>query len=235
MFLRRLLLVFSIVLCGLLALAAAGNAAGFLGPGKYTFHSTSADAFFGMGKKGGPPSPSFMVSVSQGLNSFKPTDPPGDRIVIDNTMVFVSEFDGKGSGGFGCFIVPDNNFVVGSDLQSASLHTILTADEACPGFGTPVGGKGGGFPGGNGGLVLPMQVDVTWTATSAVTTYKQTFNLQCLDFNEDGNSTNMSTGAAATGSISALGTQQFSSESAGVNATDGMLDVRGELAPPCGG
>ena len=234
MFLRRLLLVFSIVLCGSLALAAAASAAGFLGPGKYTFHSSSADAFFGMGKKGGPPSPSFMVSVSQGLNSFHPTA-GGQPLVLDTTMVFVTAFDANGNGGFGCFIVPDNNFSISRDLQSAALHSTLTADEACPGFGKPVGGgKDGGVPGGNSGLVLPITVDVTWTATGPVTTFKQTFSVQCLDFNEDGNSTNNSTNAAATGSISVL-TGQFTSEFANVSATDGMLDLRGSPTPPCGG
>jgi hypothetical protein len=216
-------------------MAAAASAAGFLGPGKYSFHSTSADAFFGMGKKGGPPSPSFMVSVNQGLNSFKPAQPPGQRVVMDDTMVFVSEFDISGAGGFGCFIVPDGDFTVDTDLQSASLHTTLTADEACPGFGTPVGGKGSGVPGGNGGLVLPLTVNVTWTATGAVTTDKQTFSLQCLDFTEDGNSTNTVTGAGATGSISALGSGPFTSEFAEISATNGMLDLRGTPAPPCGG
>ncbi len=234
MFLRRLLLVFSIVLCGSLALAAGAVAAGGMGPGKYTFHSTFADAFFGMGKKGGPPSPSFMVSVSQGLNSFHPRA-GGPPVVIDNTMVFVTAFDATGSGGFGCFIVPDNNFTVSRDLQSAALHSTLTADEACPGFAKPIGGgKDAGVPGGNSGLVLPITVDVTWTATGAVTTFKQTFSLQCLDFNEDGNSTNQSTNALATGSISAL-TGQFTSEFADVSATDGMLDLRGSPTPPCGG
>jgi hypothetical protein len=63
--LRRLALVLSIVFCGSLVMAAAAFAAGGMGPGKYTFHSTSADAFFGMGTKGGPPSASWSVSVNQ--------------------------------------------------------------------------------------------------------------------------------------------------------------------------
>src|SRR5260370_14478744 len=137
---RRLAIVLSIVFCGSLVMAAAWFAVGGLGPGKYTFHSSSANAFFGMGKKGGTPSASWSVSVNQGLNSFKPTHPGGPRIVNDSTMVFVTEFDANGSGGFGCFIVPNGDFTVTRELQSAALHTTLTADEACPGFGAPVGG-----------------------------------------------------------------------------------------------
>ena len=227
MFARRLALVFSIVICGSLALATAAVAAGGMGPGKYMFHSTGANAFFGMGQKGGPPSPSWSVAVNQGLNSFKPMHPNGPRAVSDSTMVYVTEFDALGNGGFGCFVIPNSNFTVSRDLRTAALHTTLTADEACPGYGTPVGGsKDVIFAGGNGGLVLPIKVDVTWSASGAVTTFKQSFSLQCLDYNEGGSSTNLSTGAASSGSISTL-SGGFTSDFADLNATDGKLDIRG--------
>lgn len=229
MFIRRLAIVFAIVFCGSLALAAAAVAAGGLGPGKYTFDSSSANAFFGMGKKGGPPSPSWSVSVNQGLNSFKPKD--GPRTVYDNTIVYVNEWDAMGNGGYGCFVVPDSTFVVARDLSNASLHATLTADEACPGYATPLGGDKGAFAGGNSGLALPIAVDLTWTATGAVTTYDQSFSLQCLSYNESGSSANESTGAGATGTISAL-SGQFNSEYADVTSTVGKLDVKG--TPPSG-
>jgi hypothetical protein len=232
MIVRRFALVLSIVFCGSLALAAAAVAAGGMGPGKYTFHSTSANAFFGMGKKGGPPSASWSVNVSQGLNSFKPTQPSGPRVVNDNTMVFVTEFDATGKGGFGCFIVPNGDFTVSRDLSSAALHTTLAAGEPCPGMGTPVGGsKDVAFAGGSGGLVLPITLDVTWKSTGAVTTFKQSFSVQCLDYTEDGNSTNLNTGAGASGTISAL-SGQFASEFGNVSATDGKLNING--VPPSG-
>ena len=235
MFLRRFVLVLSIAVCGSLALAAAAVAAGGMGPGKYTFHSSGANAFFGMGKKGGPPAPSFSVAVNQGLNSFKPTQPSGPRIVTDSTMVFVTEFDASGKGGYGCFVVPNSDFAVARDLQSAALHTILTADEKCPGYGTPVGGgKDVIYAAGNGGLVLPMTVDVTWGARGAVTTFNNAFTLECLDYNASGNSANQSTGAGATGSTSAL-SGQFTSEFAEVNTTDGRLDIRGIPQSGCFG
>jgi hypothetical protein len=216
-------------------MAAAAFAAGGMGPGKYTFHSTSANAFFGMGKKGGPQSASWSVSVNQGLNSFKPTHPGGPRIINNSTMVFVTEFDALGNGGFGCFIVPDSNFAVGRDLQTAALHTILTADEACPGYPAPVGGgKDVVFAGGNGGLILPISVDVTWSASGAVTTFKQSFSVQCLSYNVDGSSTNLSTAASASGTISAL-RGPFLGDVADVNSTDGQLDIRGAPQAACQG
>jgi hypothetical protein len=229
MFIRRLAIVFAIVFCGSLALAAAAVAAGGLGPGKYTFNSQSANAFFGMGKKGGPPSPSWFVSVNHGLNSFKPKD--GPRTVYNDTIVYVNEWDATGNGGYGCFVVPDSGFVVARDLSSASLHATLTADEACGGYATPVGGGKDAFAGGNGGLALPITVSVTWNATGGVTTYDQSFTLQCLSYNESGSSSNQSTGAAAGGSISAL-SGQFNAEYADVTSTVGKLDVKG--TPPSG-
>jgi hypothetical protein len=230
MLVRRLVFIFAIVLAGSLAAAAGAVAAGGLGPGKYTFHSSSADAFFGMAKKGGPPAASWQVSVSQGLNSFKPAG--GSRVVLDSTMVFVTEFDATGQGGFGCFIVPDSSFAVSRDLQSASLHATLTQAEACPGYSTPVAGpKDVAFAGGNDGLNLPLQVDVTWSASGAVTAYQQSFTLQCLNYKEDGNSNNLSTGASAAGTISALN-GSFNSDSADLTSTVGKLNVNG--VPPSG-
>src|SRR5256885_4917980 len=110
MFLHRLALVFAIVFCGSLALAAAAMAAGGFGPGNYAFASRSADAFFGMGSKGGPPGPSWSVTVNQGLNSFRPRHPNGPPFVDNSTVVYVNAFDASGNGGYGCFIVPDGSF-----------------------------------------------------------------------------------------------------------------------------
>ena len=64
--------------------------------------------------------------------------PKGPRTVMNSTMVFVTEFDATGSGGYGCFNIPATDFSVAKDLQTAALHTTLTADEACRGYGTPV-------------------------------------------------------------------------------------------------
>lgn len=235
MFIRRFALVTSIVISAFLVLAVAAVAAGGFGPGHYSFNSHSASAFFGMGKKGGPPAPSWSVSVNQGLNSFKPAEPGSQRIVNESTMVFVTAFDAQGHGGYGCFVVPASDFTVSRDLQTTSLHTLLTQTESCPGYGTPVGGsKDVVFAGGNGGLVLPATVDVTWTADGAVTTFKQSFSIQCIDYSQDGSSTNQSTHAGASGSISAL-SGSFLSEFADVSATDGQLDIRSVPQSACYG
>jgi len=225
MFVRRLVLAFSIFITGSLALAVAGVAAGGgLGPGNYTFTNRSADAFFGMGGKGGPGGPSWQVSVFQGLNSFKPTHPGGPTTVSQSTVVYLTEFDGAGNGGFGCFVVPDSSFVVNRDL-SASLHATLTDSEICGGYASPIdGGKGGVDGGGSGGLVLPVSVDITWSATGAVNNYKNVFQFKCLSYSEEGNSTYSTVASGATGSISAL-SGSSSSEFADVSSGSGQLNV----------
>ena len=234
MFLRRLILAFSVFITGSMALAGGAVAAGGgLGPGNYSFTNRSADAFFGMGGKGGPGGPSWSVSVNQGLNSFKPTHPGGARTVNHSTIVYVTEFDASGNGGFGCFTIPDGDFVVSRDLSSTSLHTTLTSAEICDGYASPVGsGKGGVYGGGEGGLTLPLTVDVTWTATSAINNYKDSFTFRCLNYNEDGNSTNQYVNASASGSISALG-GMFTSDFSDVASGNGQLNVHGTLPDAC--
>lgn len=233
MFARRFALVLSIVFCGSLALAAAGIAAGGLGPGKYSFQNTAANAFFGMGKKGGPPAPSWSVFVSHGLNSFKSGG--GERYVANDTVAFVTEFDANGGGGYGCFVIPDGDFVVAKDLGSASLHTTLTTDEECGGYGGPVGGgKDAVYPGGKGGggLTLPLSVDVSWSAAGAITTNINSFRTQCLNFNEDATSTVDSTAAGASGSISAL-PGSFSADFSDISHSKGNFDITNTPAAAC--
>src|SRR5690348_16131895 len=231
MFVGRFALVLSIVFCGSLAMAAAAFAAGGMGPGKYSFHSTSADAFFGMGKKGGPLSASWSVSVNQGLNSFKSKS--GGPVVMDDTVVFVTEFDANGNGGYGCFLIPNGDFAVSHDLQSATLGTTLAADEACGGYGSPIGGgKDAVFAGGASGLALPITINVSWTATGAITTYKNSFSVRCLDYSQEASSTVSSKAAGAVGSISAL-PGQFRAEFSTVSDSNGQFDIHNEPQAAC--
>ena len=232
MLFRRLAIASSLVVSALAAFTVVAVAAGGgFGPGTYSFKSHSANAFFGSFQKGGPPSPAWSVSVNQGLNSFKPEG--GQRIVNDDTVVSLFEFDTLGHGGFGCFVVPDGDFTVSRDLDSASLHTTLTAGEACPGSPTPVGGKGqAGGGGGNGGLVLPITLDVTWSSAGPVTTYQNSFSVSCLDYSIDGKSTNDSVTAQASGANSAL-SGSFTSAFSSVDSTRGSLDIKGVPQSGC--
>lgn len=238
MILRRLVLVFSIVFCGSLALAAAAVAAGGgggLGPGSYTFTNTSASAFFG-GAKGGPPQASFDVFVSHGLNSFRPDDGDGPGTVMHSTIVQFTQFDPSGAGGSGCFIIPDGDFTVSKNVQSAALHTTLTAAETCPGTGAPVGAASKAAPlaGKAGGLVLPIKVDVTWRGAGVVATTRDEFTFRCLDRQESGNNVfRDAVGSSASGKIGS--TTGLKTPVGDISSQNGTLEVQGKVIPPCFG
>src|SRR5258708_19979758 len=97
-------------------------------------------------------------------------------------------FSGSGLVAFGCFVVPDSQFAVSKDLQSATLNATRTAGETCPGFMTPLLGAiqaaplagGGGPPG--GGLSLPLTVNVTWTGPGAAFKSTSSSTQTCAGF-----------------------------------------------------
>jgi hypothetical protein len=232
--LRRLALTLSIVLVGSLALAAAAIAAGGgLAPGEYTFTNTSADASFGISKGGPPTAQGFSVYVNRGLNSFQPEDGNGDRTVTNSTMVQVSMFSATSST-FGCFTIDPSNFKVNKNLQSASLHTTLTAANVCSGKGAPVTGKSdlAPPPGTGGGLPLPITIDLTWTGLGVTATMRDTNSLTCLQYSTKSTSVNHASSATASGTISAL-RGPFKSDVAGVTTSDNRLEISGTPNPAC--
>jgi hypothetical protein len=238
--LKKLALVVSIVFGGSLVLAAAAFAAasgggGDLGPGSYAFTSKDASAYFGT-LKGGPPGQSFMVSVDQGLNSFRPKDPKGPRTVMNSTMVTLILFDDVGNSTYGCFIINPADFTASKDLQSASVHTTLTTDEVCPGFGTPVTGTASAGPfafgGGGTGLSLPISLDVTWTGLGVTSTGSDRNTFQCLDYSTQFISTYNASNANAAGTMSAIA-GSFSTQSAVVSSSAEHATIKGAIQPAC--
>jgi hypothetical protein len=232
--LRRLALTVSMVLVGSLALAAVAIAAsGGLAPGSYTFTSTSADASFGIAKGGPPTAQGFSIYVNRGLNSFQPEDGNGERTVTNSTMVQLSMFTATSST-YGCFTIDPSNFKVGKNLQSASLHTKLTAANACSGKGAPVTGKSDMVPppGTGGGLPLPITIDMTWTGLGVTTTSRDTSSLTCLQYSTQSTSVNHASSATTQGTISEL-SGPFKSDQAAVITSDTRLDISGTPNPAC--
>ena len=232
--LRRLALTSSTVLVVSLALAAVAVAAGGgLAPGSYTFTNLSADATFGVAKGGPPTAQGFALYVNRGLNSFQPEDGNGEGTVSKSTMVQLDMFSATGST-FGCFTIDPSNFKVSKNLQTASLHTTLTAANACPGFGAPVTGKSAIVPkaGGGGGLPLPITIDMKWTGLGVTTTSRDTSTLTCLKYSTESTSVNHASSSIASGTISAL-SGPFTSDLAGVINSDTHLDINGTPNPAC--
>lgn len=235
--LKRLALSVFMVFGGSLAIAAVAVAAGGgLAPGDYVFTSVSANAQFGTGKGGPPNQPSISVFVNQGLNSYQPEHPKGPKTVTNSTMVQLSIFTPAGGIG-GCWVINPADFTVSKDLQSARLHTTLTADNECPGPGAPVTGKSDVVPfagGGAAGISLPITLDVTWTGLGVTSVERDRGSFECLDYSA--NSTNLlhSSNANASATLSGVG-GPFASGLAGVSSTDSHIDINGTPQAACFG
>jgi hypothetical protein len=125
---------------------------------------------------------------------------------------------------------------VSKNLQSASLHTTLTVDKACPGVGAPVTGKSDVVPlaGGGGGLPLSITLDVKWTGLGVTSTGRDRSSLECLDYSTQLNNISHSTVATASGSVSGL-SGSFGTDLAAVSSNDAHLSIRGTPPPACFG
>lgn len=236
---KRLALVVSIVSVGSLALAAAVVAAGGgggLGPGAYTFTNKDAGATFGTLKGGPPGQQGFSVSVDRGLNSFRPRDPKGPRTVMNSTIVSLNLFDDLGNSTFGCFLINPSDFTISNDLQAARVHTTLTADEVCPGFGAPITAPQSGVSpsagGGGGGLPLPISLDVTWSGLGVASTANDRNTFQCLDYNTQFTSAYHSSNATASGTMSAIN-GSFDTSLAVVSSSATHATIKGTQQPSC--
>jgi hypothetical protein len=233
--LRRLALVVSIVFGGSLALAAAAIAAGGgLAPGDYVFTSASANAEFGTGKGGPSDQPSITVYVNRGLNSYQPEHPKGPETVTNSTIVQLSIF--TPTGGIGsCWVINPSDFKISNDLQAAELHTILTADNVCPGRVAPVTGKSAVMPlagAGGVGLPLPITLDVTWKGLGATGVERDRGSFRCLSYSADSTNVLHLSSASALAKVSGL-SGTFASYLAGVSSTDSHIDINGTPPPAC--
>jgi hypothetical protein len=193
--LRRLVLIVSIVVSGSLALALAATAAGSagpapggkgggpLGPGQYTFTDTSVSAIFGAPTaKGGIPQ--FLISVNRNVSSFQPDE--GQDSVTKGTTVTL-QITTPAITGFGCFTIDPSNFTVSKDLQTAALHTTLSAP--CP-----------GKPSGSG-LPPSIRLDVTWAGNGVVGASRNNNNFECADYATSTNFVAHAAGNTASGSV----------------------------------
>jgi hypothetical protein len=235
--LKRLAVAVSMVFGGSLAIAAVAVAAGGgLAPGDYVFTSVSANAQFGTGKGGPPDQPSISVFVNQGLNSYQPEHPRGPKSVTNSTMVQLSIFTSTGGIG-GCWVINPSDFMVSKDLQSAALHTTLTAANLCPGPGAPVTGKSDVVPfagGAGGGLSLPITLNVKWTGLGVTSLERDRGSFRCLDYTADSTNILHLSNATASATVSGLG-GTLASGLAGVSSTDTHIDINGTPQAACFG
>jgi hypothetical protein len=230
---KKLASVVSIVFGVSLVLAAAAAAAGpggGLGPGVFTFTDKEAVATFGTLRGSPPGQQGFSVIVDRGMNAFRTKGSEGTRTVANTTIVSLDIFDDAGNATFGCFVINPVDFAVSRDLQSASLHTTLTGDEICPGFGSPVTAGAAspfaGAGGGGAGLPLPITLDIVWNGSGVTSTGADHSTTRCLDYSTDFNSAIRSSNGGAAGTISSI-SGSIQTQMATVSSTDVTAAIKG--------
>jgi hypothetical protein len=244
---RRLTLSVGVVvsLVATLAIASVGAAGGFgQGAGTFTFTDTAAFAnFFNPANNA-----SINASVDHGTFMFR-ARAGGPLQTQAMTVLNVSQFipDPNNRGGpplvsnFICLVIPDSDFVVSSDLQTATLNAV-NQSTLCPGFLVPVTGAApDGKPGpggGGGGFTLPLTVTAAWTGTGLTGVTGSEGNFRCGGFVSTTHTHSQSAlSSAVTATISGLGTFSgpFFFGNVNVNETRLVVAGSGMLPTGCGG
>lgn len=226
-----------------LTVATVGAAGGFgQAPGHYNISDTSANVSTYNPVDGSNEN----VSVDRSLFRFIPKG--GGGIVTQNmTVLSVNVFvpDPTNPTGppifsaFGCFFIPDSDFVVSSDLQRASLNATVNASDSCPGFLTPVlggAGKPGPGPGPGGGFTFPLTVTGNWTGTGLVAHQRDQGTFTCGTFMALTHTDSQSAfSSAVNASISGFGSIISGPDTfASVNMNSEQLQVTGSGILPAG-
>jgi hypothetical protein len=221
--------------------AAPGGKGGCgIGAGQCTI--TQLDAFASWFNPTAPQ----VVSIDAIRSTFVMRARGGPAVITPfQTIVNVSIFStATGTGTAACFVIPDSQFVVSSDLQHASLNATLTAAEMCGGAMTPLlgtlqaaplSGKGGPPPGPN--LALPQTVNVIWTGPGLAFHSTSTSTQTCGGFTSIFHTQGSSSQANANGSTLALDDGSSivlgSTPGAGVDDFNTLITSNGFPGPQC--
>ena len=235
-----------------LTIATVAAAGGF-GEGAGTFTFTDTSAFVSTFN----PADGSSIDLNVNRTTFIVRQRPnGEPITQDMTMLVITQFIPNPNPflpptvNSTCLVIPDPDFTVGPDLQTATL-AVVDASTQCGFFKVPVSGavidvKGGGGGGGGGGIQLPLSANVTWTGNGAVGVSESNGTFRCLTFiaiTHDHGQQALS--ASVTGSITAANGSLSVSFSGGrssgvfgaVNTSTNIQDVAGQgiLPEACGG
>jgi len=119
----------AVIVCAITSSAAF--AAGFLGPG----HSSSEFADASAAWFPDATNLNFVdLSVSRNDFVFRPTRNSGGTALMQHATLLFVTVEGPAVAGSECFVIPDSDLVVGSDVQSASLHATVNAIDRCQGL-----------------------------------------------------------------------------------------------------
>jgi hypothetical protein len=235
---RLVITVISAVIVGALTSSAA-FAAGFLGPGHFSTDFADATSMWFPDAN----SPYFaQVSVNRNTFVFRPTQNSGGTSIMQHSTVLQVQLKGPAAGGSDCFIIPDSDFVVGSDVQSASVNATVNAIDRCPGFAEPLAGlaagkAGGGGPPPAGGIQFPLTVSANWSGNGATSISTSSDRSSCGGLSIENHTSTSSARATATGSLSmpGLAIAPSPSERATVDQGTVVSNVQGSPSPLCVG
>lgn len=245
--LRRVILAgaaaVALISAATLAVVAAGGGFGEA-PGHYSFSDTNAFTF--------ATDPTGLetlnLSVDEGTFMFRPKAGGGFQrqamtVLSIDVELQTDPTQPPTSIANGCFVLSSpTEFVVSTDLQTATLNATLNASDSC--FvgplisvigATPVKDAGGG--GGNFGFSYPLTVSVVWTGTGAATSSTNQGTTTCQSFHAITHNTNLSSSSSSV-SISVSGFGQISTGTFGsVNVSQQFMQVTGTgiITPACGG
>jgi hypothetical protein len=233
----------ALILASLLAFAGVtptGAFGGELAPGQIVGSGT-----FGFAQGFDEATSTFVfVQMQTGLETFRPHRPGGPPITVVGNVVNIS-FDTFGGSGFGCWLFPSDELVVGSDL-SATLNFDSSDPRVteCPGdpVGTPSLGASPtlGPSGLVTGLVEPLRLSITWTPAGPVTTTRSTTRYSCRPFMSVDEGTSRSVDSAT--SLSASGTfvdagpfaVQVDGGTGNFGAGSSTINITGPAGASCG-
>lgn len=139
------------------------------------------------------------VQVQVGLTTFRPNRPGAPAVTIQTNLVNANFFMSTGgtfAQGFGCWIIPSDDYVVNTDL-SATLNFDSSDPRVseCP--GDPLGPNGLASSGLVVGLTGPIHINVSWTATSPITSTRSSTRESCQPFFNIGESSQQNVDAVA--------------------------------------
>ena len=226
-----------------MAIVSVGAAGGFgSSGGRFAFNDLGANAsyfnpndgsslnlsvdrqlFLFRPRAGGPlQGPQLMTVVS--ANYFVPNpDPTQPPLVSDSVFA----------------VVPDGDFVVSSDLQTATLNTTIdvgNCEEVIPADGAQPAKGGGGC---GTGFTFPLTITATWTGTGVVGLQVSNGTSTCGGFtsttHDQGRSAFSANVTATIGSFGFSGGTPFVFGSVNSNQNTFIVAGKGILPPACGG
>jgi len=192
-------------------LGGKGAGPGPLSPGGYSFASRAAGVVI---TPDDPSQQQIDVFVTSFVNTSRPSGGSPTTQVETDLHIFQSSFPDFVQN---CYVIPDSAFVMSGDLQSASLHvSIDPTTPACP-------------QASNGGFPDTFTLDITWTGSGALSTFRNTGSSGCPAFHVTQTQLQTSINANATGRLSGMA-ESFIGESPSMSTDASTFHVDGRQA-----